>query len=296
MSYSLKALVCAAFKKERPLDADDPTYVDLNRVRHSELVCRTIEQFITLAPDNPRSQLLTGQRGSGKTTELKRIAGSLERAGYVVIHFETEPFVELEDITVTDVLVAILRAVADGLKTRNIPAVEAPGDSIRALLSEWANLLTSRVELDTVDIDAGVIKLGFEATHTATVRERVRTLLSTRPQVLDDGIREYIEAARDRVVATGRKGLVVMVDNLDRVSSHNVPNTGISIYRLLLVEGAPRLSQLPCHLVYTVPSDLRFSLEGRNVEIAFGSEIQFLPLVPTHYPNGHLNQEGVTSL
>lgn len=62
------------------------------------------------------AQLFTGHRGCGKSTELFRLRKRLEDAGYAVIYFEADEIIDVEDITYSDVLVALAQQVYHGLR------------------------------------------------------------------------------------------------------------------------------------------------------------------------------------
>ena len=60
---------------ERPLAGNDPRYVDLRAARGGEDTVRRLERHLRQAvrSDLPRLTLLTGHKGVGKSTELRRL-------------------------------------------------------------------------------------------------------------------------------------------------------------------------------------------------------------------------------
>jgi hypothetical protein len=64
----------------RPLEAGDPLYVPLDDVRGTVSCVEALLRTVALAEDES-CQLFTGFPGTGKTTELKRLARRLRDAG-----------------------------------------------------------------------------------------------------------------------------------------------------------------------------------------------------------------------
>jgi hypothetical protein len=72
-----------------PLESGDPRYVDCSPARGGEDVVK----FLSLRIENsnrPISQLISGHRGCGKSTELKRLVKDLENEGYLVVYFAAD--------------------------------------------------------------------------------------------------------------------------------------------------------------------------------------------------------------
>lgn len=74
---------------------------------------------------NPQDQkyyidLFTGHIGCGKSTELQRLKAELEKQGCHVVYFESSQVLEMADVDVTDILLAIARSVAESLEAVKI--------------------------------------------------------------------------------------------------------------------------------------------------------------------------------
>ncbi|MGA1264531.1 MAG: hypothetical protein ACO331_11605 [Prochlorothrix sp.] len=91
-----------------------------------------------------------------------------------------------------------------------------------------------------------------------------------------------------------KKGLVVIVDNLDRVD--NREKFGKNQPEYLFVDQGEVLSRLACHTVYTMPLALRFSNEYGNLRQRFTNEPQILPMVRLKNRDGELCPEGLALL
>ncbi len=94
---------------------DKQYYIDFSEVRGAEII-RELKRTITLlSPESPTCQLFTGHIGCGKSTELLRLKAELEQQGFHVVYFESSQSLDLADIDITDILLAIAREVSQSL-------------------------------------------------------------------------------------------------------------------------------------------------------------------------------------
>jgi hypothetical protein len=100
---------------DRPLEADDPAYVPLHKDANPvEMLARGIEWG-----GEQSVQLLSVQRGAGKTTELRRLRRRLEDAGYFVVLCDLEGY--LNQSTPADgpeFVIAVAEAFNDKARVR----------------------------------------------------------------------------------------------------------------------------------------------------------------------------------
>jgi hypothetical protein len=106
---------------------------------------------------------------------------------------------------------------------------------------------------------------------------------------------ELFNPAKERLQLQGKKGLVVIVDNLDRVDNSLKPS-GYYQPEYLFVERGEQLNQLNCHLVYTIPLVLIFSNALGRLTNRFGVDPKVLPMVPVNLRDGSECQEGIKLL
>lgn len=85
----LIARIYNSFDPSRPLPAGDPQYVDFREVRGDEDIVSDLGKRIRNS-DKMTCQLYTGHRGSGKSTELRRLQKSLEDHSFYVVYFEAD--------------------------------------------------------------------------------------------------------------------------------------------------------------------------------------------------------------
>jgi hypothetical protein len=123
---------------------DRKYYIDFSSVRGGNIIKELGRTIARLSPDKPTCQLFTGHIGCGKSTELQRLKAELEQQGFHVVYFESSQVLEMADVDVTDILLAIARQVSDSLEAVQITL--KPGYFVN-LFREIGEILQTPVEL-----------------------------------------------------------------------------------------------------------------------------------------------------
>ena len=294
---------------------DGKYYIDFSEVRGSDLV-RELKRTITFSDQEPTCQLFTGHIGCGKSTELSRLRQELEADGYHVVYFESTDDLDMGDVDISDILLAIAKQVSKSLEAARL---RLEPNKFQNLLKGAADLLNSEVTGLKVKIpEVGGLKVGEEVGLSAEdgnyslafgigelttkskdskdVRSLLRQHLEPRINSILEVINsELIDTANQQLLTQNKAGLVVIVDNLDRVD--NKPRgQGRRQPEYLFVDRGDQLKKLRCHVVYTVPLVLSFSNEQENLTNRFGSAPQVLPMVRTQNRDGSPCAAGINSL
>ncbi|HEY9671753.1 MAG TPA: P-loop NTPase fold protein [Waterburya sp.] len=246
-----------------------------------------------LSPDKPTCQLFTGHIGCGKSTELQRLKTELEQQGFHGVYFESSQVLEMADVDVTDILLAIARQVYDSLEAIQIKL--RPGYFVN-LFREIGDILQTPVEISDVEFSVGIAKITSKTKDSPKLRSQLRQYLEPRTNGILEAInQEMLAPAIEKLKAKGKKGLVVLIDNLDRLDN-SVKPTGQIQPEYLFVERGEQLSQLSCHVIYTIPLILRFSNALGRLMNRFGREPQALPMIPVQLRSGDEYKEGMALL
>jgi len=103
----------------KPLFAQDPEdqklYIDFSEVRGGQIIEELKDNISFFSPDSPTCSLFTGHIGCGKSTELLRLKLELEQEGFHVVYFESSEDLEMADVDIGEVLLAIARQVSQSL-------------------------------------------------------------------------------------------------------------------------------------------------------------------------------------
>src|ERR1051326_8794219 len=105
---------------DRPLDAGHAFYVPIyEREGTSEDPIALLLEQIELRAGDSSAHLVSGYRGSGKSTELRRLAAKLEERGFSVCLVDIEQYVNTGVATdISDLLLVLAGALSDGLQAK----------------------------------------------------------------------------------------------------------------------------------------------------------------------------------
>ncbi|MGH8907078.1 MAG: hypothetical protein ACRD0K_11290 [Egibacteraceae bacterium] len=242
-----------------PIDPADPAetrYVPIADAGRGAV--DDIFSLIELALE-PTAQLLSGPSGSGKTTELKRLRGRLEEAGFAVVLADILKLLnQSSEIDIVEFLIALALAFDEGL-----PAGE-PDQGQR-----WPERF--RAFLQRIKVSVGVPGLSLEVDLRKEVKSSQPFVAELRFKLgyyLGDLRDEVAGFCADRVRAhreahPDSAGVVMIVDSLEKVRG-TIGNDALvqaSVERLL-VHHSDKLRFTSRHMVYTVPPYLMFTDPG----------------------------------
>ncbi|GAB1543027.1 hypothetical protein NUACC21_57010 [Scytonema sp. NUACC21] len=272
-----------------PLDRQ--YYIDFSSVRGGRIIEELKENITFFSPDEPTCELFTGHIGCGKSTELLRLKAELEEKGFYVVYFESSQDLELGDVDISDIMLAIARRVSESLESQEKLQLNEPR-GLKSLLLGIAKLFQLELEV-SAEASLGIAKITAKAKDSPELRNKLREYLGPRTKgILDSINEELLQPAIEKLKQRGKNGLVVIVDNLDRVESSQKP-WGRSQPEYLFVDRGEQLRQLKCHVVYTMPLSLRFSNDIERLTQRFMVNPKVLPMVPVLQRNGTVSNEGM---
>ena len=92
-------------------------YIDLTAAR-GENVVKRMRRAIALSSNKHTYQLLSGQIGSGKSTELLRLKFELEQQGFVVIYCAVDQYLQIHDLGLAELWLVILKLILQQLESK----------------------------------------------------------------------------------------------------------------------------------------------------------------------------------
>ncbi|WP_416676365.1 ATP-binding protein [Egbenema bharatensis] len=272
---------------------DRKYYIDFSSVR-GETTVETIRDNISLFyPDQETYDLFTGHIGCGKSTELLRLKAELQQQGFHVIYFESDQDLEMGDIDVSDILLTIAYRVSQSLEEAGL--ILQPR-YVQSLLKELQEFLQS-VEISAVSCPFGIAEITTRSKFNPKLRDRLRGYLEPRTnQIIESINRELLEPAIEKLRHLNQRGLVVIIDNLDRIDFSPKP-WGRPQPEYLFIDRATQLRSLHCHVVYTIPlALLRFSDDYKVISERFVADPLVLPMVPIRWRDGKTHEAGMSKL
>lgn len=245
---TLRAFQRVLRQSSRPLDADDPYYVPLLHGSDAEDV---IERLFQTIQDTEGSGLyyFTGQRGTGKSTELRRLKTLLNGNGYRCILFDALNYVhEAKPIDAEMLMLAVAAGLADEMERtyKQDVSIETPVSRF------WAWLQTD-VTLESITVPGSGMKFNLRAQQD-TLAQRIADMGSPQRfhQTLLDHIAEMAEFVRQRE----QRPVVLVVDSLENLRGNPMTADDKQLFASVAKVFADQMDMLKVlgvHMVYSVP-------------------------------------------
>jgi AAA ATPase domain len=313
-------------------EEDHKYYIDFSSVRGGQIIEKLRDNITIWSPDEPTCQLFTGHIGCGKSTELLRLKAELETEGFHVVYFESSQDLEMGDVDVGDILLAIARRVSESLEKLEKIQIEEPQGLMDLLrgsakilgemeISAEANVpglgkisantggkFSAEVGIPGIGqvtasdkegfslVALGIGKITAKTKASPELRSKLRGYLEPRTNgILEAMNQELLKPAKEKLQQHGKQGLVVIVDNLDKVDGSPKP-WGKPQQEYLFIDRGEQLRGLNCHLIYTMPLALRFSNDFNTLIQRFLVSPEVLPMVPVRLRDDSDAVEGMALL
>jgi energy-coupling factor transporter ATP-binding protein EcfA2 len=257
-------------------------YVDLSAVRKTSAVdgVSTILDFQEAA--NFSTILFTGHRGSGKSTELKRIQKIWEES-YHVIYLEVNEETDINDANYTDLYLIVIKQVEFALRKLGLNFDQRLLNSFEAWFKDITKENEESVEKSvSVEAEASLeggapfiaklmVKLLAQIKGSDKQKTTIRQTLEKDISRLKADINLLLDDAyvKLRKKYPEFKGLLIIFDNLDRIPP------GVADH--LFFEYAAQLQELHCTIIYTVPISVLCS--PKNPLSLFDGNPHIVPMV-----------------
>lgn len=252
------------------IEPTDRWYVDLfeRGVLGPDEIPLLAEQ-VSFMPDGEMA-FLSGLRGSGKSTQLLRLAKLLREEGLAVVRLDAEDLLNVRSpIDETQLLVALAGGIPEqAAETYDLGGLKANPTWNR--LRDWLRALPGRVAVEPeATVSTGALMPFLEGSMKVSLRtdesfaRQVQEFLSGRTgELLEQAnayVLETIEAIKAKFSAEGRPwgGLVVIVDSLDHVRGSATDEDDFQRVResleRLFTARRNAISLRHCRFVYCLP-------------------------------------------
>lgn len=240
----------------------------------------------------PVRLLVTGLRGTGKSTELLKLAEQLGREDgphhLVVLIDGSEVLDTANEIDIPDILTAIVHATERRVlqAAEGIDPDQALQDGFATRLWTW--LTRTEIQLGNTNLapaqQAGLV---VEMKTNPTLRQQIRKTLQQHFSKFLDDVRQELQLLEARAKKAGFARITVIFDSLEKIKglSTNWKEVLASTERVF-GSGASYLG-LPVHVVYTVPPALLNRITAR---------IEFMPMVKLFDRAGERHEAGFRAM
>lgn len=209
---------------------------------------------IEVSSGGRNAHLFSGTIGSGKSTELRRMAQDLRDRGHFAAVVNARDYLNPQiEISISELLLAMALAVWELTATAQ---GKNPTDGQR--WQWWKSLFASGVELTEVEIPSDLVTAKFALVSNPTVRERIRRFheqsldrLVTEVHVFFEECAETLRAMKDPVAKC-----VLVLDSLEHFGGAAIPGEPDVVFNSLqrMFNTHARHLQLPgWTVVYSVP-------------------------------------------
>ena len=262
---------------------DHRLFVDLTNARGGDRIAE-VERRIRWAPVGTyEKHLVTGHAGSGKSTELNRLAHELQEdkdgRSFHVVMFDINQHLDPSDIQLPELVAALFSALWSD-PVLNVPSLAAAKHLGKQFIA-WAKSLG--IELGS-DLAKEIPALGT-LLRNADLQRRFREKAWDYTARVIEQMGDLIQEIRNTLVAReGIDDIVIIIDNLEKMLCREVG--GRTNYELLFIEQLPKLETLPVHMVMTFPVSLHADQTQLRAAYANAVAIQ-IPMVRVRQRLGH---------
>lgn len=266
------------------LQPNDPRYVNLNEVQEGkkDISLRGEDYILPLLDgirlnDEQSCQLFSGFSGTGKSTELQRLRGLLEDAGYIVLYSNAADYHDLSHALDIETLLVII-ASAFGQATKEITGKSATElDYMEQLVS----LLQKEINLDSIGIKvlkSADLKFGLEKGRDFWLRTKDE--IAKSPTLFREHAHDFITQCKDLIETKHPQstGVVFILDSFEKLQApegkfHDIMSSVVDLF----TRHDDTLHLPRCHVIYTVPPYLQHI--STNIDAKYEGTFHILPLV-----------------
>jgi len=239
-------------KGELPLGPDDKEYVPILQDMPEKDPILKLFWRISMA-ESESVDLLTGFRGNGKSTELKRLKKLLEDDGALVVLVDMTQYIHMtKAVEISDFILSLMAALA-------VEAEKAHGLEMltRGYWERLQHFLQTEVDVKDFKISADAVTLGMQLKSEPSFKELLQQKLRGHVTRLVQDAREYVvelvQAIRTQSGNPDHK-VVLLVDSVEQIRGVGMEAEAVHNSIVSLFSGhASNLAFRQLHLVYTVP-------------------------------------------
>lgn len=237
--------------------------------------------------------LFSGFRGTGKTTELRRLAHELREGGVKVVVSDVRHYLNLaQPLDIGEFLLAIAGAFGDAMADPELLGWDPIKEGYWA---RFRNFLTrTRVELGNVDLGPTGIKANLK--HDLSFRAKLSEHMAGRVGALVEDVRAFM---RDALLALrkqhgGDTKIVFILDSIEHIAVPADEHRAVTdALEHVFTLHADKLKFEDMHLIYTVPPWLKIRSPGVG---GLYQGAHLLPCVKVHERSGAPFEAGVRVL
>ncbi|MBI9085627.1 MAG: hypothetical protein JEZ11_18665 [Desulfobacterales bacterium] len=276
-------------------DEFESLYVDADRGRGVPIFQR-LNRRLVLMPEGSQKMLFAGHRGCGKSTELLRLKRELD-SDFSVLHFSILNELDPQNLSYIELFIATMEQLF--LFFQRESGVHLP-DRYFSIIQTW---MTSReiqeINQDymSMDVETGLkaglnipflaeffAKFRAAAKSSTSLKEVLRSKVEPKLSDLILNCNLLIDYIRSQLPRIGKKGLVIIIEDLDKVEMKRAED--------IFYAHSAQLTQLACPIVFTFPIALLYHPRFKAIENNY-EQVLVLPMVMVRQRNGDPFPDGM---
>lgn len=292
--------VDTAVRFDVPIGSDHEFFTDFSDVR-GDFQDRMIYKALKVNPStfiyneevnrgNKTLLFLAGMRGSGKTSELAKIAQKLNhKDGFLCITCNLDDGLDLNDMEYMDIVIFQLERLFEELEKAQLTLDVSIIESLQKWFSERVQEVNKAIKKEAgfeVEISAGPPSLLSFLGITAKVKanllgskenaQKIRTVFKNNFSDFAKQFNLFVEEVNVKLRERGTaKELLFVVDGIEKAAS-------LDIRKKIILEEANRIRLINANTIFTLPIEL---MPERQKLISFSTVVSF-PFVKIREKNG----------
>lgn len=285
--------IYAAFNPQRA--ATPQYYIDCSEARGESGLIENFLRHLTRASAEPGQYLrflFSGHLGCGKSSELRHLCHLLKNPSlpyqprYFPILIDATDYVDLFDVTLTDILLSAVTETAAAL--REELQYELKDSYFRKRFTEIKEFFLSEVEVNKAEYEVLGAKLEFQRLKSnPDARRKVRERLAPHAERMTTEMNRVFEEARLAVKrktdSQGRQlydDIILIFDNLEKIAKFEKAEGDLEANRELFIERYAQLTNLQVHSTFTISLRLARSVtDASKLAQFYGQEPVVLPMI-----------------
>ncbi|MDX9992727.1 MAG: hypothetical protein RBS68_11870 [Anaerolineales bacterium] len=275
---------------DEPLNPGDPRWCDFDPARGTNLHDRLSRRLRGAEAEHKYSHIaLAGHRGCGKSTELARFMEQARNEGYLPLYAVVNEQADPNEIGFGDLFLLMLRLLDEAFDADS--QLKSLPDKTVKVVTDWFHDVTHIEEREVqrvisfsgeaglgVSTPLGKLLSGLSLLRktTGSQREQIKQAVEKYPDQLRDNLNLLLADARRLSEKVYPRGMVFILDNLDRYPPEMISKA--------VLTNSDLLTDIEAHTIFVLPISLLYNPPGETVEDRY--EPETLPMLPV-YPRGN---------
>ncbi len=249
----------------KPLEPDDEQYFELYKDPDLALADPVEDLATGIEWEATQSvHLFSGFRGTGKSTELRRLRARLHQQGcYKVVLCDMKDYLDLSTpVDISDFLISVAGALSEALEDTDLLGKDCVHENY------WTRVVNflgeTKVDLNEFSLDLPGANLKGNLKQDPSFRQRLQERLHGHLDALVSDVHAFIQECVKELKDKYGDGteVVLILDSIEQIRGNPLDSKVYSAVENLFYGHAEKLRLPYVHVVYTVPPWLKISVPG----------------------------------